>query len=547
MLSRRLAKRVWLFFFLAVIAVYLYGLGRMPFVGPDEPRYAEVAREMFVRTDLVTPTLGGRPWFEKPSLLYWMMMASFGAFGVSEWAARLGPALSGLLSVLVVYLIARRVEKSAEGDEANGLALACGVMFSTCIGSITFSRGASFDIIVTMTVTCALAFFFCSETETDAKRRLWWQCGFYVFVGASLLAKGLVGVVIPFGVVFVYFVLRREMPSREKFKGAVWGIALAMAVAAIWYGPVIARHGWTFIDEFFIKHHFARYVSNKYHHPQPFYFYIPVMAILALPWTPFLISALIATRRWTWRAPTLTSKFRILSLAWLVVPIVFFSLSGSKLPGYVLPALPGAMLLAGERMAFYLRGAGESKSMRATGACLLLLCAVGSVYGLRDGDVSRAATLLVTLPLAIAGMIALVFSNTERRVGVLLIVVGAMFVSVVLAINCAVAPLARRESLRDLFQQAAARRYASAPVYGLHTVEHTSEFYASGRVNYGADGELVKFESVFQVRDAARGSGPVLVIIPLEYVEQLTASAMLDTEVIGNNGALVVVAVRARE
>ena len=101
-----LAKRVWSFLFLAVAAFYLYGLGAVPLVGPDEPRYAQVAREMLARHDFVTPTLGGLPWFEKPPLLYWMMMASYRVFGVSEFSARLGPAICGLLTALFVYWIA---------------------------------------------------------------------------------------------------------------------------------------------------------------------------------------------------------------------------------------------------------------------------------------------------------------------------------------------------------------------------------------------------------------------------------------------------------
>ena len=100
-----LAKRVWSFLFLAIAAFYLYGLGAAPLVGPDEPRYAQVAREMLARHDLITPTLGGLPWFEKPPLLYWMMMASYRVFGVSEFSARLGPAICGLLTAVFVYWI----------------------------------------------------------------------------------------------------------------------------------------------------------------------------------------------------------------------------------------------------------------------------------------------------------------------------------------------------------------------------------------------------------------------------------------------------------
>ena len=167
-----LAKRSWLFFLLAASAFYLYGIGRIPLVGPDEPRYAQVAREMFMRGDPITPTLAGHPWFEKPALLYWMMMLSFGAFGVSEWSARLGPACAGLLSALLIYWMGRSVERaSAEPKRAEGLALWSGVALASSAGLIVFSRGASFDIILTLTVTAALACFLVSEVETDEKRR----------------------------------------------------------------------------------------------------------------------------------------------------------------------------------------------------------------------------------------------------------------------------------------------------------------------------------------------------------------------------------------
>ncbi|MDT4955855.1 MAG: hypothetical protein QOJ02_3993, partial [Acidobacteriota bacterium] len=260
-----LAKRAALLFFLAAAAFYFYGLGHLPFIGPDEPRYAQVAREMYLRGDMVTPTLGGHTWFEKPALLYWMMIGSYRLFGVTEWAARLGPAISGLLAVFLIYWMGKRVERASgdEGKAEEGLGLWSGVALASSVGLIIFSRGASFDIVVTMTVTLALVCYFISEI--DEKRRRWLLAGFYAAVGASLLAKGLVGIVVPFGVIGLYYVVRRKWPDKTAFGSLLWGVPLAVAVAAIWYAPVIARHGWTFVDEFFIQHHFARFISNKYH------------------------------------------------------------------------------------------------------------------------------------------------------------------------------------------------------------------------------------------------------------------------------------------
>ena len=282
------AKRVWLLIFLAVIAFYFYGLGHMPFVGPDEPRYAQVAREMFLRGDLVTPTLGGHTWFEKPPLLYWMMMVSFRLFGVSEWSARLGPALSGLLTVFAVFWAGRRVCRASIEHQLTGLAPWSAIIAASTLGIIVFSRGVGFDIVVTMTTAWALSFFLVSELEENEKRRRRLLLGFYVFIGLSLLAKGLIGLVIPFGVIGLYQLVRRQFPARSFLLTFWWGLPLAFAVASTWYVPVILKHGWPFIDEFFIQHHFARYLSNKYRHPQRFLFLSPdpdsvVLAVDCIP------------------------------------------------------------------------------------------------------------------------------------------------------------------------------------------------------------------------------------------------------------------------
>src|ERR1041385_9040789 len=240
---------------------------------------------MFLTGDLITPRLGGHTWFEKPALLYWMIAGAYKLFGVSEWSARVGPAICGLLTIAAIWRIGREIGTS----ESSALVMA------TCLGLIVFSRAASFDVVVTMTTAWALAFFLLHELSTSRRKRLL-LVGFYSFVGLSLLAKGLVGIVIPFGVVGIFYLLRRRWPPRSVLLSLIWGLPLAIAVSAIWYGPVIARNGWTFIDEFFIQHHFARYVSNKYHHPQPIYFYPAIILMLALPWTAFLVEALAKVR-----------------------------------------------------------------------------------------------------------------------------------------------------------------------------------------------------------------------------------------------------------
>ncbi len=541
-----LAKRVWLLVFLAVIAFYCYGLGHLPFVGPDEPRYAQVAREMFLRGDLVTPTLGGHNWFEKPPLLYWMMMASFRLFGVSEWAARLGPALSGLLTVFAVFWASRQVCRSSIEHQLTELAPWSAIIASSTLGIIVFSRGVGFDIVVTMTTAWALSFFLVSELEEKEDRRRRLLFGFYVFIGLSLLAKGLIGLVIPFGVVGLYQLVRRQFHARPFFLTFWWGLPLAFALASTWYVPVILRHGWPFIDEFFIQHHFARYLSNKYRHPQPFYFYLLILIPLSLPWTAFLIEGLVKTRSLRLHSTDSVDRLRVFALAWLLMPLAFFSFSGSKLPGYILPILPAGALIAGERLTKLLSGDhDEFWALRITGALFGVFAIVGSVYVVRSGSLSPRCVAMIGVPLIIAAATCIFW--TRRKTISALLVIFATFAALTVALNCGVASFTSKESTRDLLQLANGRGYGSAPVYALHQIDRSAEFYAAGRVVYAADGEPVRFESALDILEAAKDyRAPILVLVPVEYIYQLTGLPSARIDVVGDNGKLALVGVAIR-
>jgi 4-amino-4-deoxy-L-arabinose transferase-like glycosyltransferase len=553
-----LAKRLWLVLFIFIAAFYLWGLGSLPFVGPDEPRYAEVAREMLARRDWITPTLGGLPWFEKPALLYWMTIANYRLFGVSEYAARLGPAICGLLTGGFVYWIGINVEKArrSEGQPEQRDSLACfaALAWLSSLGAIAISRAASFDGVVTMSLTGAFACFFVGQLRTtqsdDAGKRSmggqgWFLVGFYFFIGLSLLAKGLIGLIIPPGVIALYFLMRREWPAPRLLKSLVWGIPLTVAVAAVWYGPMIARHGRRFIDQFIVQHHFARFVTNKYHHPQPFYYYLPVLIVLSLPWTIVMAAGFASLRRVNWRGGDPLGRLRVFSLAWVVVPVIFFSFSGSKLMFYILPAIPAAALLIGERVTCFLRAERGNLVLRLTGLMVLLLGTSASWYLLRRSSVDSLRACVAVSPLFIFALIALVRPQLRRILFVLIAI--AMFTCTAFSVKWVAPAVARPESIRDLLTTAAARGFGAVPVVQLHVVERTAEFYAAGRLSYGPDGEPIKFEGASQVADAARFSGGrVLCIVPVEFESQLTKYDEVHSEVIGTNGRVSLIAVSLR-
>lgn len=558
----KLAKRGWLLLFLAIAAFYLWGLGTLPLLGPDEPLYSEVAREMFVRRDFVSTTLGGHPWFEKPSLLYWLMMAGYRVFGVSEYGARIGSALCGLLTAVFVYWIGRTIETSNSAVSESGLsdgepeqsdfARWSTLVWLSSLGAIVFSRAASFDIVVTMALTGTLACFLVwhvrhkSAVAGQSKMSSWWLlAGFYFFIGVSLLAKGLIGIVFPFGIITIYFLLRRAMPPRKFLQSLLWGVPLALAVASLWYGPMIYRHGWNFINEFIIQHHFARYLSNKYHHPEAIYFYVPILIAFLIPWTVVFVAALVSARKWKWRGNAPIDLLRVFALAWILVPIAFFSFSGSKLAAYSLPVVPAMALLMGDQLTRFIRLERGNIVIRLTGLILVSLGLIGGWYLFHGFPLRLLCVAGTALPVVVVGTIAVVRPQIRRVV--LVLIPLSMFLAAAVALKCAAPIITRPESVRDLLVAASARGYGATPVVQLHTLERTAEFYAADRMSYGSKGEPIKLEGAGPVIDAARhNGGVVLCFVPLEYLHQLETTPSIQTEVIGDNTRAALVVVRVR-
>jgi 4-amino-4-deoxy-L-arabinose transferase-like glycosyltransferase len=539
-----LAKRGSILLFLVFILFYFYGLGHLPFIGPDEPRYAQVAREMFLRRDWITPTLGGYLWFEKPALLYWLTIVAFKLFGISEWSARAVGAICGLLTVAAVYWIGTRT--SDKNQQAGAIGFWCALVAGTSGGLIAFSRAVSFDIVVTMTIAWALAFFFAAELEADESLRRRWLVGLYFAIGLSLIAKGLVGLVIPIGVIGVYYTLCGKAPARDLRPSALWGIPLALIVAASWYAPMFWKHGTLFFDEFIIKHHFERFATNKYHHPGRIYYYLLILPLLALPWSALLVDGLLQARKTFWKgSDDRVNRLQTFALAWILFPLIFFSLSRSKLPGYILPVLPAVALLAGSRLALFNSESKNNWAIRATGA-LGLVCAIAlPVFAWQSGKVSVRAALIMAMLSGVVGLLALLSRRGKKTVAIL---IGAVTFAIVLVVLSSVAPgITDTESSRRLIQLADERGYAHAPLFGLQRDDRSPEFYAAGRVIYGEDNEPVMYDGIGQViYESHLRKETTLFLIPLSDLDSLRQAESLRTEAIANNGRVAIVAVTPR-
>ncbi len=320
--------------------LFFYGMGQFGLIGADEPRYAQVAREMLDRHDWITPVLGGRAWLEKPPLYYWQAMLAYSLFGVSDVSARLPAAVDATLLVIAVYLFFRRFRRGVEVDAA--------LITASCAGVIGYARAASMDMALASTFSAGmLAWWAWRESEKRIYLAL-----FYAFMALGMLAKGPVAPFLAAAVIALFSLATREFRLVVK---TLWlpGLLLFCVMALPWYFAVQMRNP-QFFREFILEHNLARFSSDLYHHRQPFWYYLPVTALAFVPWTVFVVAAFVQTVRTWWgerksgsATPDLEWQFGLFVCGWLTAPVVFFSISQSKLPGYILPALPaGAVLLA---------------------------------------------------------------------------------------------------------------------------------------------------------------------------------------------------------
>jgi len=320
--------------------LFFYGMGSFGLIGADEPRYAQVAREMLEHRDWITPTLAGHVWLEKPPLYYWQAMLAYSVLGVSDVAARVPSAIDATLLVVAVYLFFRRFRRGAEVDAA--------LITASCAGIIGYARAASMDMALTATFAIGMLAWW-AWRESGKKMYL---AIFYASMALGMLAKGPVAPFLAAAIIVLFAAVIREWRLILK---TAWlpGIALFCVMALPWYVAVQLRNP-QFFREFILEHNLARFSSNLYHHPEPFWYYVPVILIGLVPWTVFVIAAFAQTVRVWWAErkslpaePDFEFQCTLFTSLWLIVPVAFFSISQSKLPGYILPAIPaGALLLA---------------------------------------------------------------------------------------------------------------------------------------------------------------------------------------------------------
>ena len=339
-------SKYWLL--VPLLVVYLSSLGRVGFLGPDEPRYASIGREMAHSGDWVTPRLDGSPWFEKPPLLYWLTGAGHKLHLSDEWAARLPLAL---VSLAFLWFFHRTLAR----EFSARVALAATGILATSAGWVAYSFASVTDLPMSAALGAATLMGIFGPSAIPSRARQPMVLGIWagVFLGLAVLAKAFVPLVLIAPVLLVARRMRVAM------------MTTCAVVAAPWYVLCEMRNGPAFWNDIFWKQQVGRFLHPTLEHVQPRWYYVPVLLAGLFPWTP-LAGLLFRPKTYN------DERIRFLVL-WLVFGLVFFSAAQNKLPGYILPLLPAVAII----LAFAL-----DKTPAAgwwIGACALLLIAAPAI------------------------------------------------------------------------------------------------------------------------------------------------------------------------
>jgi len=381
------ARLLWLVLILSTLYLcYFHNLGALGLVGPDEPRYAWIARDMQETGDWVTPRLYGKPWFEKPPLYYWGAALGFKFFGVSETTARLPSAISALLATLALAWLALRLYGA---QTARWLLL----LLPTTVGMIGFSHAAATDMPFAAMLTIAMVFaaqlmnlvpsvapqlqnyaasvsttFRSLTSSTSSTTFTAFLFGF--FLGLATLAKGPAAIVLSGGAVLLWAVFTKRW--RDAFR-CLHPVAIAsfLLTALPWY-ILCAHRNPDFFRVFIIEHNFNRFLTPQFQHNQPIWYYVPIFILAVFPWIFFhALGKLQFLTNWRQRLPE--SHTRAFLLASAGFTFLFFTLAKSKLPGYLMPAIPPMALLMANAAAANAGASGRSPRWPVFGTGLAFL------------------------------------------------------------------------------------------------------------------------------------------------------------------------------
>jgi 4-amino-4-deoxy-L-arabinose transferase-like glycosyltransferase len=404
--------------------LFLFELGSRDFWAPVEPRYAEIARVMFLKNRWLVPTINGNLYTDKPILYFWLALIGAKMFGaVNEWTVRLPAALGGVGFVVASYLIGRDLISSRVG-------LISAVILATTMRVLWEARWAHVD-----TLFCALFAFamYFGARAVFRKARPGETLLLYVFIALATLTKGLIGVVLPGLILGGFILVRRDWSLINRLK-LHWGVPIFCVFAVPWFYIVNHLTDGKWLADFIYIHHIQRYTAGAGHR-QPFYYYLTTLPPDFLPWTIFTIPAFFAYRPLRFRFADPVVKF---FLVWFSAVFLFFSLSDTKRDLYLLPLFPSIALFVGVYLDDVIQGRIVQDFLYRWSAGVFFgllavagLCAPAAAWFYYRN--AWTAVVSVSVPLLIAGVVGIVYVRRLRALNVAITTAALMAVTVICA------------------------------------------------------------------------------------------------------------------
>lgn len=361
--------------FLICSIAFLWNLGNTGLVDETEPLFAEAARQMVLTGDWITPYFNNETRFDKPPLVYWLMAVGYQILGVNEWAVRFPSAFSAIILTIGCFLTLRffgffpsnsTIDSRQKNRQLWVSAWIGGAIAALNPQTLIWARQGVSDMLLSGCMGSALFCFFWGYVEegkkptsvpkkisishllTDFSLPNKWYIAFYILLGLAVLAKGPVGIVLPGLILLCFsFYLGNFITLLQEIKPLMGGI-LFTVIALPWYILVILRNGQTYIDSFFGYHNVQRFTAVVNGHAAPWYFYFIVVLIGFLPWSIYLPLSFSRSRFWQrsfWRQQPRDHQLGLFALFWFACIFIFFSISVTKLPSYVLPLMPASSIL----------------------------------------------------------------------------------------------------------------------------------------------------------------------------------------------------------
>lgn len=352
----------YLFILIAIgMILYFSLLGLRGLCEPDEGRYAEIAREMIEKKDYLIPRLNYIKHMHKPPLAYWLVAASFGLFGMNEFTARLPVAILAVSGLIITFFFAVLTVKNKKAAFLSSLVLATSLQY------FIWSQVLAADMIFSFFIYLALFGFFCWYTSTPKRKALVWRYRgkenciyiFYLSLAFAFMVKGPVAVIIPALIILTFAGFVKEWDLFRRIK-LLKGSALFLLIAVPWFVYVCLKNP-GLLNYFVFNQSLGRLFSTVHGREGNMFYFVPVLIIGFLPWILFLPSAVLRYKPWRKE-----DKIWLFFSLWIIVPLVFFSFSRSKLPGYILPVYPAMAIMVGS----YIYEKGYFR--RVVGLCIIM-------------------------------------------------------------------------------------------------------------------------------------------------------------------------------